>query len=254
MSEKVIVITGASAGIGAALAKLLGEQKHTLVLAARREEELRKVAEESKTKVLNVVADVTRRADVERIRDEAIRAFGHVDVWINNAGRGIARPVLELTDDDVDQMVTINIKSALYGMQAIVPHFIERKSGHLINVSSFLSKVPLASIRSMYSACKAALNSLTSNLRMDLRAHPGVHVSTVMPGIVLTEFGKNAVGTPAAPPPNVALPPTMKPQTADDVAKAIAALIEQPVAEAYTNPAHHAVAVRWVEDPGAFSL
>lgn len=250
---KVVVITGASAGIGAALARVLGEQKHALVLAARREAELRKVAEESKTKTFAVIADVTRRSDVERIKDDAIRTFGHVDVWINNAGRGIARPVLELTDDDVDQMVAVNIKSALYGMQAIVPHFIERKSGHLINVSSFLSKVPLASVRSMYSACKAALNSLTSNLRMDLRAHPGVFVSTVMPGIVLTEFGRNVLGKPVAP-PNVAPSASMKPQTADEVAKAIAALIEQPAFEVYTNPVHHELAIRWVKDPGAFSL
>src|ERR687893_439014 len=73
------------------------------------------------------------RAEVERLRDEALRAFGRVDVWINNAGRGISRPVLELTDQDVDEMMSVNVKSALYGMQAIVPHFQERGEGHLIN-------------------------------------------------------------------------------------------------------------------------
>jgi short-subunit dehydrogenase len=114
---------------------------------------------------------------------------------VNNAGRGITRPVLELTDDDVDDMIAVNVKSALYGMQAAVPHFVERGSGHLINVSSFLGRVPIASVRSVYSAAKAALNSLTANLRMDLRARaPGVHVSLVMPGLVATDFARNAEG------------------------------------------------------------
>jgi NAD(P)-dependent dehydrogenase (short-subunit alcohol dehydrogenase family) len=78
--------------------------------------------------------------------------------------------VLDLTDEDFDQMMVVNAKSALYGMQAIVPHFKERGAGHLINISSALGRVPFASYRSAYSAAKAALGSLTANLRMDLRA------------------------------------------------------------------------------------
>ncbi|MGZ5476597.1 MAG: SDR family oxidoreductase, partial [Thermoanaerobaculia bacterium] len=85
---KTIVITGASGGIGAALARHLGPGGHHLVLAARRRDELNAVAKE--TNGLAVVADVTQRADVNRLRDEALRAFGSVDVWINNAGRGIS--------------------------------------------------------------------------------------------------------------------------------------------------------------------
>src|SRR5439155_20685387 len=139
--------------------------------------------------------DVTRRADVERLRDRALASFGHVDVWINNAGRGIRKNVLELTDEDVDAIMAVNVKSALYGMQAIVPHFIQRGRGHLINVSSFLSRVPLATFRSAYKAAKAALNALTANLRMDLAAaHPNIRVSLVMPGMVTTEFDRNALG------------------------------------------------------------
>src|SRR5438552_4125713 len=111
----VIVITGASSGIGAALAKRLGAKGHSLVLAARREAELASVARACGGKARAVVADVTRRADIERLREEALKAFGQVDVWVNNAGRGIARGVLELSDSDVDQMVAINVKSVLYG-------------------------------------------------------------------------------------------------------------------------------------------
>ena len=89
---------------------------------------------------------------------------------------------LDLTDEDFDLMMTINTKSALYGMQAIVPYFKEHGTGHLINISSALGRIPFASYRSAYSASKAALNSLTANLRMDLRAtYPNIHISVVMP-------------------------------------------------------------------------
>jgi NAD(P)-dependent dehydrogenase (short-subunit alcohol dehydrogenase family) len=199
-----------------------------------------------------VTADVTQRGDVERIRDEAIRVLGHVDVWIYNAGRGIVRPVLALTDDDVDEMMAINLKSALYGIQAIAPHFMERGRGHIINMSSFLSRVPVATPRSAYSAAKAALNTLTANLRVDLgRTHPGINVSLVMPGLVATDFARHALGSTGPVPPG-AIGSPMKPQTAEEVATIVADLIDHPVAEAYTNPASHAVAARYFSDVALF--
>lgn len=249
--RKVVVITGASGGIGAALARRLGADGHALVLAARRADALEAVAREASADAVAVPADVTRRADVERIRDEALRAFGRVDAWVNNAGRGISRPVLELTDDDVDEMMSVNVKSALYGMQAIVPHFVERGSGHLINVSSFLGRVPMASLRSVYSAAKAALNSLTANLRMDLRqTAPGVRVSLVMPGLVSTEFATNARGGVRGP--TAPASAAMGVQTPEEVADAIAGLIAEPRAELYTNPASAGIARRYYEDVEAF--
>jgi NADP-dependent 3-hydroxy acid dehydrogenase YdfG len=253
MSTKVIVITGASSGIGAALAKLLGDSGHRVVLAARREDALQDVARESGSEAHWVVTDVRRRADVERLRDEAIRACGHVDVWVNNAGRGISRPALELTDDDFDEMMTVNVKSALYGMQAIVPHFISRKAGHIINVSSVLGRVPIATIRSAYSASQAALNSLPANVRVDLRqAHPGIHVSLVLPGLVSTGFADRVMGestaAPAAGPP----PPGVQPQTAEQVATAIAEVIAHPVPEMFTNPLTADLVRAYYADIGAF--
>jgi NADP-dependent 3-hydroxy acid dehydrogenase YdfG len=234
---RIVVITGGSAGIGAALGGEVVRRGGRVVLAARSAETLRQVATDLGPAAHAVIADVTRRADVERIRDEAMAMFGGVDVWVNNAGRGIARPVLELTDTDVDEMIAVNVKSALYGMQTIVPYFIKRGRGHLINVSSFLGRVPLASPRSVYSAAKAALNSLTTNLRMDLAATaPSVHVSLVMPGIVTTAFARNARGAAEqpmpAPPPNA----PMQPQTPETVAAIIADLMDHPAAERFTNP------------------
>ena len=244
------MITGASSGIGAALASTLAGRGDRVALAARRADELRALAGRLGSNARAVPTDVTRRADVERLRDEAIEAFGAIDVWVNNAGRGLSKPVADLTDDELDQMMSVNVKSALYGVQAVLPHFKARGSGQIVNVSSFLSRVPVASIRAGYSASKAALNSLTANLRMDLAAtHPGIHVTLVMPGLVSTDFAKNAVhGTPPFNP--AAGGPGS--QSAEDVAAAIAGAIDNPVAEVYTNPALAAVARKYFEDVGAF--
>jgi short-subunit dehydrogenase len=252
--QQVTVITGASSGIGAALARRLGRKGHRLVLAARRADALRAVAAEAGDAVRTAVVDVTNRADVERLRDEAIAAFGGVDVWVNNAGRGINAPVLELTDAQFDEMMSVNVKSALYGMQAVVPHFQQRGRGHLINVSSFLSRVPIATYRSAYNAAKAALNALTANLRMDLRReYPEVHISLVMPGMVTTEFARNAVGgTPQVTWASRAGGAGPQIQTADEVAASIEDLIETPRAELYTQPGQPDTVLRYFSDVGAF--
>src|SRR5581483_10098130 len=248
MRDRVVVITGASSGIGAALAVLVGEKGARPVLVARRERELNEVAARSGPHALALVADVTRRADVERVVAVTIARAGHIDVWINNAGRGITRSVAELTDDDFDEMMRVNVKSALYGMQAVLPHFKTRRRGHLINVSSVLGRVPIAPVRSAYSAAKHALNSLTANLRMDLRAaFPDIHVTTVLPGVVATDFGVKALG---GGPDSRALPGA---QPVEEVAEVIARVIEEPRADVYTRPVYRELVARYfgAEDMGA---
>jgi NADP-dependent 3-hydroxy acid dehydrogenase YdfG len=253
MESKVVVITGASGGIGTALAVKLGAGGHSLVLAARREKELKAVAKQAGPKAIAVVTDVTRRKDVERLRDAAIKEFGHVDVWINNAGRGIGKKVMELTDEDLDEIFKVNMKSVLYGMQAIVPHFQQRGMGHLINVSSFLGRVPLVSFRSAYNAAKSAVNALTANLRMDLReSYPGIHVSLVMPSIVATDFHRNILGQAMPPPGNVPLRTSETVQSPEEVANLMAGLIENPAPELYTNPASYEIVQHYYRDVGAF--
>jgi short-subunit dehydrogenase len=246
--SKVIVITGASQGIGAVLARQLAARGDHLMLAARSARELGLLARSCGRDTFPFTTDVTRRQDVNRLRDEALRTFEHVDVWINNAGRGIACNVLDLTDADLDEMIAVNVKSALYGMQAIVPHFKERGAGHLINVSSMLSRIPFASPRSAYSASKSALNSLTASLRMDLRAeYPNIHVSLVLPGVVSTAFATNSLHAPvdAAPMPTA--------QTPEEVAAAMLDLIDNPRPEIYTNPDVQVEMVRrYYNDVGAF--
>lgn len=251
MNNKVTVITGASSGIGAALARQLGKKGHDLVLAARREKELSQVAAETGTRAVAVRTDVTHRADVERLRDQAIKTYGHVDVWVNNAGRGITRQVMSLTDHDVDEMVAVVLKSVVYGMQTIIPHFQKRGRGHLINISSFLGRVPLVSQRSIYSAAKSAVNVLTANARVDLKPnYPNITVSLVMPGPVETDFYRVA-GSPSSPKAGTRMGPVLV-QSADEVASQIASLIESPVAELYTNPASAELVISYYRDVAKF--
>ncbi len=231
--DKVIVVTGASSGIGATLAREVGQMGASVVVAARREAELQAVAKESGANALAIVADVTRREEVKRIVAQSLARFGRIDVWVNNAGRGLSRSVEQLTDEDLDEMMLVNVKSALYGIQAVLPHMKERKRGHIINVSSMLGRIPFASVRSAYSASKHALMSLTANLRVDLHAaFPDIHVSSFLPGVVATDFGLNARH---GGPDSRALPYA---QPVSEVAQALAELIEHPRAEAYSRPGY----------------
>ena len=231
MSSKVIVITGASSGIGAALAELLCANGHSVALLARREAQLRAVAAHCGPNALPILADVTHRETVNDALDEAVEHFGRVDVWVNNVGRGITRNATDLTDHDIDEMMLINVKSALYGMQASFAHFRERGEGHIINVSSMLGRIPMAPFRSAYTASKHFLNALTANFRDDLRTtYPGIQVSLVSPGVVATEFGLNALngGVDSRQIPNA--------QSADAVAQVIADVIQSRKADVYTMP------------------
>jgi NADP-dependent 3-hydroxy acid dehydrogenase YdfG len=228
----VVVVTGASGGIGAALSREVARRSGTVVLAARRADELEEVARSLGGPSAVVRADVTRRDDVARILETAVDRFGHVDVWVNNAGRGITRNVLDLTDDDVDAIVRDNVKSALYGMQIAVPHFKERRRGHVVNVSSMLGRIPFAGFRSVYSASKAALDSLSETLRSDLaKDFPDIPVTVVYPGVVHTDFGLNALGGGVD---SRSIPGA---QTAEEVATVMADAIERRRnGDVYTRP------------------
>lgn len=241
MNDKVIVITGASMGIGAELAREVTRRgAKGVVLAARNEAELAKLAQELGANALAVPTDVTRRADLERLRDRTLERFGQLDVLVNNAGRGISRMVSELTDADVDDMVTINVKSVIYGIQAVLPHMKQRGSGQIMTVSSGLSRFPFAAQRSAYSAAKAAVNLLMGSLRMELRAaFPNIYCTTVMPGIVATDFGNNALhgGLDSRKAPGS--------QPVEEVGKVMADAIAKPVAELYTRAQMRELAAKY---------
>jgi NADP-dependent 3-hydroxy acid dehydrogenase YdfG len=247
MQDRVIVITGASSGIGAALAEVVVGRGANVVLAARRVDELAAVADRLGPRALAVVTDVTHRGQVERLRDEAVARFGHVDVWVNNAGRGISRSVTELTDEDLDAMMTINVKSVLYGIQAILPHFRSRGRGHLITVSSLLGRIGFAPPRAAYSAAKHAVNALMTSLRLELRpTDPEIHVSTFLPGVVATDFGNHALHG------GIDSRVAHGAQPVGEVAEVLAELIAHPRAEVYSRPGYRDMMARYfaAEDVG----
>ena len=229
--NKIVVITGASAGIGAATAELLSRRGMRLGLLARRAEALRRVADRCGTDALALVGDAADRADVRRAVGDVLARFGHIDVWINNVGQGISRLPSQLTDEDVDEMMRLNVKSALYGMQEVLPHFKERGAGHVINVSSMLGRIPFAVIRSAYCGAKHFLNALTATFREEVQqTHPGIQFSLVSPPVVRTDFGLNARH---GGPDSRSLPNS---QSAEDVAAVIAGVIESRAPDVYTHP------------------
>ena len=134
-------------------------------------------------------------------------------------------------------------------MQTAAKHFIERGQGQIINVSSFLGRVPMAPPRSACNAAKHALNALTANIRVDLRAiNPDIQVTLVMPAMVATDFARNASNAA----PGTGIPSGAHVQRVDEVAEVIASVIEKPVAEVYTNPASADLVRRYFADVGAF--
>ena len=231
MANRVVVITGASAGIGAALAEHVSRGGDAVALVARRDAALRAVAARCGRRAQVVVADVTQRAQVRRVVDEVIASAGRIDVWVNNAGQGISRLPSELTDEDLDTMLRANVTSALYGMQEVLPHFQTRNAGHIINVSSMLGRIPFAVVRSAYCGAKHFLNALTARFRAEIQqTHPGIQISLVSPGVVRTDFGLNARhgGVDSRQLPDS--------QSAEAVAAVIAEVIESRRPDVYTRP------------------
>lgn len=241
----VVVITGASSGIGAALAELLGGRGASLVLVARREALLAAVARRAGPGSLGITADVTRRAAVRQVVREALARFGRIDVWVNNVGQGVTALPSQLTDEDLDVMMQVNVKSALYGMQEILPHFAARGTGQIINISSMLGRIPFALPRAAYTGAKHFLNALTAGFRDELRdTHPGITVTLVSPGVVATDFGLHALhgGVDSRQLPQA--------QPAEEVAQVIADAITSRRTDLYTRAGSRARVLQYYESQG----
>ena len=254
---RTIVITGASSGIGAAVATQLAARGDRVVLAARRGDELDRLAKALGPHAFPVVTDVTVRAEVEHLRDRAIERFGEIDVWINNAGRGLSQLVAEVTDDELDQMMTVNVKSALYGMQAILPHFKAR--GVRADRQRLVVPEPRADgldpLRLQRVEGRAQQPDREPADGSGGRAIPGIHVTLVMPGLVVDRIRRARRARHAADPPGAG---GRRAQTAEEVAAVDRRRDRRPVAEVFTNPAlaAHAPLLRGrrrdFEDVGAF--
>ncbi|TMQ70684.1 MAG: SDR family oxidoreductase [Candidatus Eisenbacteria bacterium] len=228
--SKVVVITGASAGIGAATARLLASQGMSLGLLARRRDALETVARDCGADALPIVGDAAQRAEVRGAVEATLARFGRIDVWINNVGQGISRPPSQLTDEDIDEVIRLNVKCALYGMQEVLPHFKQQGEGHVINLSSMLGRIPFAVIRSAYVGAKHFLDALTILFRAEVQeTHPNIQFSIVSPPVVRTEFGMNARH---GGPDSRTLPDS---QSAEEVAAVIAQVIASRTPDVYTR-------------------
>jgi NADP-dependent 3-hydroxy acid dehydrogenase YdfG len=186
---KVVVITGASSGLGEAAARLLSVQGATVVLGARRMERLQALAgelQEKGGKALAIAVDVTQYGQVREFVDSAVRVFGRVDVMLNNAGLMPHSPLERLKVDDWDRMIDVNLKGVLYGIAAVLPHMQRQRAGHIINVSSVAGHVtrPGAAV---YAATKHAVRALSEGLRQEVKPY-GIRTTVVSPGAVATEL------------------------------------------------------------------
>jgi NADP-dependent 3-hydroxy acid dehydrogenase YdfG len=189
IEEKVVVITGASSGLGEATARLLSAQGASIVLGARRVDRLKSLAHELTAtggKAIAVATDVTDVDQVKRLVDEAHGAFGRVDVMVNNAGLMPHSPLDRLKVEDWDRMIDVNIKGVLYGIAAALPYMKEQKSGHFINVSSVAGhKVRAGGV--VYAATKHAVRVISEGLRMEVKPY-NVRTTVISPGALDTEL------------------------------------------------------------------
>jgi len=186
---KVVVITGASSGLGEAAARLLSAQGATVVLGARRSDRLQLLADElsgTGGKALAVATDVTHRKQVKRLVDRAAEKFGRVDVMINNAGIMPRAPLERLTIDDWDRTIDVNIKGVLYGIAAALPHMKKQKSGHMIFVSSVAGH-KIGPDFAVYAATKHAVRALAEGFRQEVKPY-NIRTTIISPGAVATEL------------------------------------------------------------------
>jgi NADP-dependent 3-hydroxy acid dehydrogenase YdfG len=186
---KVVVITGASSGLGEATARLLSAEGATVVLGARRVDRLKSLADELTTsggKALAVATDVTNYDQVKRLVDAAVHTFGRVDVMLNNAGLMPHSPLERLKVEDWERMIDVNIKGVLYGIAAALPYMQEQKSGHFINVSSVAGhNVRAGGV--VYAATKHAVRVISEGLRMEVKPY-NIRTTVISPGAVATEL------------------------------------------------------------------
>lgn len=189
IAGKVIVITGASSGLGEAAARELSSQGAIIVLGARRVERIQSLAKElSKDgeKALAIPTDVTKYDEVKALVDAAVKTYGRIDVIINNAGLMPQSPLDRLKIDDWNQMIDVNIKGVLYGIAAALPYMKEQKSGHIINVSSVAGHKVRAG-GAVYSATKHAVRVISEGLRQEVKAY-NIRTTIISPGAVDTEL------------------------------------------------------------------
>jgi 3-oxoacyl-[acyl-carrier protein] reductase len=216
LAGQAAIVTGASRGIGLAIARRLGQMGARVSLCARNATNLERAASDLRAAGIDVLplrTDVTRGDEIARLISETQGAFGPIDILVNNAGIGIFGPFHNQTEADWNAVLDTNLKSVFLASRAVAPEMIRRKSGHIINIVSMAGRSAFAN-GAVYCASKWGLLGLTGCMAEELRVH-GVRVSAICPGSVATEFSPH-VGKDAS-----------KMLQPEDVAHAVAALVTQ---------------------------
>lgn len=224
MTQKVILITGASSGIGAGIARELAKTDAILLLGARREDRLAALAEELRFNGCDVAVkavDVTQRNDVEQFVAFALERWGRVDVMINNAGIMPLSPMASLLVDEWDRMIDVNIKGVLYGIAAVLPPMLARETGHIINIAS-IGALAVSPTAAVYCATKYAVRAISEGLRQE---NSQLRVTCVHPGVVESELAATITDPTAAQAMQQYRAIALQP---DAIGRAVRYAIEQP--------------------------
>ncbi|AWB08251.1 short chain dehydrogenase (plasmid) [Azospirillum humicireducens] len=232
IGDKVVVITGASSGIGRATALEFARQGAAVVLAARRMAALHEVAEDCVAaggRAMVVPTDVTDRRAMQHLADRAIEAFGGIDIWVNNAGVIAFGRFEDIPDDVFEQVVRTDFFGTVHGCRAVLPHFLDRGEGIVINTASMVSNIGQR-YATPYTAAKFAVRGFTESLRQELVDEPGIHVCMVMPASIDTPLWQHAANYTGR-----AVKPLTPIHPPEEVAAAILALARNPERERFVG-------------------
>ncbi|MBZ0306234.1 MAG: SDR family oxidoreductase [Anaerolineae bacterium] len=235
LHEQVVVVTGASSGIGRATALQLGRAGASVVLASRNRMALEEVDREIRTsggKSLVVVTDVSQWEQVQNLAQKTVNTFGRIDTWINNAAVSMYATVEQNSIEELNRLVQVNLLGVMYGVKAALPYMIQQKQGTLINVSSALGNraIPL---QVAYSATKHGVKGFIEGLRLELkRDHPYIQAVTIFPASINTPFFSHARSKMGVKP--MPFPPAYAPQLA---AETIVHAVQNPQRDLYIGGA-----------------
>lgn len=224
--DKVVIITGASSGIGEATAKELSSKGAKLILAARREDRLKKLQEEIQTtggQAIYKVTDVTSYEQMEELAEASLKAYGKIDVLVNNAGVMPHSFLYKKKIEDWNKMIDVNVKGVLYGIAAVLPTMRDQQSGHIINLSSVAGHV-VGPGSTVYAGTKFAVRAISEGLRKEESAN-NIRSTIISPGAVATELTNSITDMDLKPGVDKIYEGAID---AESIARAISYAIEQP--------------------------